>query len=128
MDSFPVKNCPNHWNDYFKKKYIEFFREAFECTLNRLTKEFVRTVPNTDPPPETDIVGLRKININGVDIKREPVDENTLIALFYQMVNYPTHKGMGLVIQIPISGQITMGGLTAALSFKKSARIFIAAL
>ena len=44
----------------------------FECTLNRLTKEFVRTVPNTDPPPETDIVGLRKININGVDINNTP--------------------------------------------------------
>ena len=43
-------------------------------------------------------------------------------------VNYPTHKGMGLVIQIPISGQTTIGGLTAALSFRKSARIFIAAL
>ena len=87
-------------NDYFKKKYIEFFREAFECTLNRLTKEFVRTVPNTDPPPETDIVGLRKININGVDIKREPVDENTLIALFYQMIkvkslSLPTYGLLG---------------------------------
>ena len=44
------------------------------------------------------------------------------------IVNYPTHKGMGLVIQIPISGQTTIGGLTAALSFRKSARIFIAAL
>lgn len=76
------------------------FREAFECTLNRLTKEFVRTVPNTDPPPETDIVGLRKINISGVDIKREPVDENTLIALFYQMMkvkslNLPTYGLLG---------------------------------
>jgi hypothetical protein len=43
-------------------------------------------------------------------------------------VNYPTHKGMGLVIQVPISGQTTIGGLTVALSFRKSARIFIAAL
>jgi len=43
-------------------------------------------------------------------------------------VNYPTHKGMGLVIQVPISGQTTIGGLTTALSFRKSARIFIAAL
>jgi hypothetical protein len=46
----------------------------------------------------------------------------------YQQVNYPAHKGMGLVIQVPISGQTTIGGLTAALSFRKSARIFIAAL
>jgi len=52
----------------------------------------------------------------------------SLITVICKLVNYPTHKGMGLVIQIPISGQITMGGLTAALSFKKSARIFIAAL
>ena len=96
-------------SDYFKKRCVEFFREAFECTLNRLTKEFVRTVPNTDPPPETDIVGLGKINISGVDIKREPVDENTLIALFYQMMkvkrlNLPTY---GLLGQGVFDGKFT---------------------
>lgn len=87
-------------NDYLKKRCVEFFREAFESTLNRLTKEFVRTVPNTDPPTETDIVSLRNINIKGIDIKREPVDENTLIALFYQMLkvknlSLPTYGLLG---------------------------------
>jgi hypothetical protein len=43
-------------------------------------------------------------------------------------VNNPTHKGMGLVIQVPISGQTTIGTLTDALSLRKSSRMLMAAL
>lgn len=89
-------------NQYLKKRCVEYFREAFECTLNRLAKEFVRTVPNTDPPPETDLVDQIAINIKGVDIKRVPVDENTLIALFYQLLNV---KGY----ELPTYGLLTQG-------------------
>ncbi|MFC2155431.1 hypothetical protein ACFLRB_02940 [Acidobacteriota bacterium] len=75
-------------SSYLKRQCVEFFREAFEATLNRLTKEFVRTVPNTLSPIETDLVDQPIINIEGIDIKRIPVDESTLIALFYQLLKH----------------------------------------
>jgi len=100
---------PNLIDPSLERRCVKFFREAFESTLNRLAKEFVRTIPNTDPPPETDLVSKRVINIENVDIKREPEDEDTLIALFYQLLivkdlDLPTY---GLLNQGVFDGKFT---------------------
>jgi len=83
-----------------KRQASYYFREAFESTLNRLAKEFVRTVPNTDRPIQTNLVEGKEIDIPSVHLKREPVDENTLIALFYQLLivkemDLPTYGLLG---------------------------------
>lgn len=74
-------------DDALQRKCVKFFREAFESTLNRLAKEFVRTIPNEGSSiVETDFVEKTSISIPGIAIKRIPDDENTLIALFYQLL------------------------------------------
>ncbi|MEX0810568.1 MAG: hypothetical protein WD048_00040 [Chitinophagales bacterium] len=73
-------------NTGLRRKSVEFFREAFECTLNRLTKEFVNKTPNTSKIEDSNFVQQDDIDIPGVDIKKIPTDENTLIALFYQLL------------------------------------------
>lgn len=89
-------------DDGLKRKCVKFFREAFESTLNRLAKDFVHTVPNTDPSPQTDLVIKAPIQIDGVDIVREPEDENTLITLFYQILKVKR-------IELPTYGLLSQG-------------------
>lgn len=90
-------------NNSLKKTSIRFFRDSFENTLNRLAKEFVRRVPHRDKPQDTNFVQLDELGIDEIDIKRIPDDENTLIALFYQLLYHrcydlPTYglQGQGI--------------------------------
>lgn len=90
-------------DDSLQRKCVKFFREAFESTLNRLAKEFVRTIPNDDPgDSETDFTETESISITGVDIKRTPNDENTLIALFYQLLKIQD-------LELPTYGLLSQG-------------------
>lgn len=76
-------------SNHLKRQCIEFFRESFECTLNRLTWSFVRNPPHTGRGEVTKYTdqGLEPINIDGIDLKLEPIDETSLISLFYQLLN-----------------------------------------
>jgi hypothetical protein len=89
-------------DDTLQRQCVKFFREIFESTLNRIAQEFVRTVPHDPPSTPINMVPLKPININGLDIKREPVDEDTLIAMFYQLLRI---KGF----QIPTYGLMRSG-------------------
>jgi NAD(P)-dependent dehydrogenase (short-subunit alcohol dehydrogenase family) len=58
-------------------------------------------------------------NNAGIDLAVKPLHEQSIEDFdkimsinargLFLCVNYPTHKGMGLVIQFPISGQTTIG-------------------
>jgi len=85
------------------RKSRKYFRDAFEATLNRLSKSFVQTTPQNPDPPTASLVDKDEIKIEGVDFTRVPYDENSLIALFYQLLAKDSDK------ELPTYGLLSAG-------------------
>lgn len=85
------------------RKSRKYFRDAFESTLNRLSRSFVQKTPQNPDPPTANLVDKTGLNIEGIDFTRVPYDENSLIALFYQIL------AIDAVKQLPTYGLLTAG-------------------
>lgn len=64
----------------------EYFNDAYTVLMG-ISKHFVRDV-RTDETPDitTTFIDLPDLKIEGVNIVKEPRDENTLIAIFFQLL------------------------------------------
>jgi hypothetical protein len=90
----------------------DFFSDAYTILMS-LSKDFVREEDKRRGSDEIseDFVTLEPLSIVGFNIIKQPVDENTLIALFFQMLsNKSLHeKLLGSQIELQVYGLQSKG-------------------
>jgi len=76
-------------NPWLIGRINEFFRESFKATLRNAARSITGTIEPAPLPivtPSAELVSRPSLDVPGLSIKKEPLEELEVIALFYELI------------------------------------------